>query len=122
MDLAKYIGKPYQKYNCFDLAKEFYLCEYGITLKDYFEGQVDPSRKEIECLVISNKGDFERVKSPALGDLIVIRMYGYASHIGVYVGEGKFIHSLKNVGSCMDSLSRYSKMVEGFYRHREIAQ
>lgn len=119
INLSKYVGKSYNTYNCFDCAKHFYREEFGIELKDYFEGPVVPDRKTIECLVISNKGDFERVEKPKFGDLIVIRLYGYASHIGIYIGEGKFLHSLRNVGSCIDTLSRYEKMVEGYYRHRE---
>lgn len=118
-DLSKYIGRSYSKYNCFDLVKEFYLDQYKITLRDFFEGDVVPSRREIEFLIISNRGEFKEVHSPGYGDLVVIKLFGYSSHIGVCVGGGKFIHSLKGPGSCMENLGRYSNMIEGFYRHRE---
>lgn len=121
MDLKKYIGRDYETYNCFDLAKEFYADHYGLELKNYFEGEV-PSRKEIECLVISNKGDFEKVLAPKYGDLLVIRLYGYSSHIGIFVGEGKFLHSIKKTGSGIESVARYSRMIEGYYRHQERSQ
>jgi cell wall-associated NlpC family hydrolase len=121
-DLSKYIGRSYNTYNCFDCAKHFYHDELGLDLKNYFDGAIVPDRKEIECLVITNKGDFVKVDKPEFGDIIVIRLYGYASHIGIYVGEGRFLHSLRDVGSCIDVLSRYEKMVEGYYRHQELAQ
>lgn len=117
-NLSKYIGRSYNVYNCFDLVKEFYQDEYGITLKDYFEGEV-PDRKTIECLVVSNKGDFIQVPTPLYGDIVVIRLFGYASHVGICVGEGRFIHSMRGVGSAMDLLPRYGRMIEGFYRHRK---
>lgn len=122
MDFSKYIGRDYESYNCLDLAKEFYRDHFGLELKNYFEGDVVPSRKDIECLINTNKGELEKVIKPKFGDIIVINLYGYASHIGVYIGEEKFLHSVRKIGSCLDSLPRYSKMVEGFYRHRERVQ
>ena len=121
MNLSKYIGREYGTYNCFDLAKEFYSDFFSLELKNYFEGPVVPNRKEIECLVISNKGDFERVPRPVFGDIVVINLFGYSSHIGVCVDRRKFLHSTRTAGSCLDSLPRYSKMIEGFYRHQELA-
>lgn len=118
MSLSKYIGKEYEKYNCLDLVKEFYADQYGIIIKDYFEGPV-PAKKDIECLIVSNKGEFEQVRSPRFGDIVVIKLYGYSSHIGVCIGEDKFLHSVRTAGSCLDTLSRYSRIIEGYYRHRE---
>lgn len=122
MDLSKYIGREYEKYNCLDLVKEFYSDQFNLCIKNYFEGDVVPDRKEIDCLIKTNKGEFtEIVAMPKFGDIVVINLYGYASHLGVYVGNGQFLHSLKRVGSCLDNISRYSKMIEGFYRHQENA-
>jgi len=117
-DLRKYIGRDYESYNCFDLVKEFYLDHFGVEIKNYFDGPV-PGRKDIECLIVSNKGDFEEAQIPQFGDIVVICLYGYASHIGVCVGKGKFLHSVRKAGSCLDNLHRYSRMIEGYYRHRE---
>lgn len=119
MNLVRYVGRDYEKYNCFDLAKEFYAVEFNLSLKNYFEGEVVPNRKEIECLVKTSTGDFNKVDEPVFGDIIVINLYGYASHIGIYLGEGRFLHSVRKIGSCMDSITRYSKMIEGYYRHQE---
>jgi cell wall-associated NlpC family hydrolase len=118
-DLSKYIGRSYNVYNCFDLVKEFYKDQLGLELQNYFEGETIPARQDIECLIKTNLGIFVKVDKPKFGDLVVIRLYGYASHIGVCVGEGKFIHSIRTAGSCMDSLAKYSKITEGFFRHEE---
>lgn len=122
MNLSKYIGRNYNTYNCLDLVKEFYADQYGLAIKNYFEGDVVPERKEIECLVITNKGEFQEVKNPEFGDIVVIKLYGYSSHIGVYIGNGQFLHSTKAAGSCIGTVSRYSKMIEGYYRHQERAR
>lgn len=120
MDILKYIGRSYEECNCFDLAKEFYKDNYGLDLKNYFEGDSIPPRNEIESLIVSNKGDFKRVDIPKVGDIVVINLFGYSCHIGVIVGPGKFIHSVRGAGSCVDTISKYKKMIDGFYRHREL--
>lgn len=119
-DFSKYVGRSYNVCNCFDLVKEFYHNELGLELQNYFDGDV-PERKEIECLLKTNLGTFKKVNSPQLGDLVVIKLFGYASHIGVCIGGGKFLHSVRNTGSCMDMLTRYSKITEGFFRHEARA-
>lgn len=119
MDLSKYVGREYEDYNCFDLAKEFYRDFYDLNIQHYFEGERVPPKHEIECLIKSSIGDFEKVQSPKFGDVIAIKLYGYTSHIGIYVGEGEFLHSIQGTGSCLDKISRYERMIDGYYRHRE---
>lgn len=118
IELRKYIGRSYSEYNCFDLVKEFYADHFRLELKHYFEGPV-PSRQEAESLIVSNKGDFEKVDVPTFGDIVIIRLYGLECHVGVCVGNGKFLHSARNIGSLLDRLERYHKMIAGYYRHRE---
>ncbi len=121
MDYKKYIGRPYEEYNCFDLVKEFYLDYFGLTLRDYFDGPV-PTSSEVQSLILSNKGDFISVPGkPAFGDIVLIRLYGLECHIGVCLGDGTFIHSIKGPGSVMDKLVKYGRLIAGFYRHRETA-
>lgn len=116
--LSKYVGREYEKYNCLDLVKEFYMDNFEIEIKNYFEGEV-PSREKVQCLIVSNKGEFDKVSGdPKFGDVVIINLYGYVCHIGVCIGCGKFLHSVRGAGSCIDSLARYSRMIEGFYRHQ----
>lgn len=120
--LKKYIGRDYEKYNCLDLVKEFYLDFFGLTIKEYYEGGT-PDRREVESLINTNRGDFERVDDSGerkFGDLIVIKLYGIECHIGVYIENGMFLHSGRTVGSHIDRVSKYEHLVAGFYRHREI--
>lgn len=118
--LRKYIGRSYEEYNCFDLVKEFYADHFGLDLREYWDGGPVPARGEVESLIVSSKGDFVEVKgSPKFGDLVVIRLYGIECHIGVVIEGGKFLHSARRIGSTLDRLERYSKMIAGYYRHQE---
>lgn len=114
-NFRKYIGRPYEEYNCFDLVKEFYFDVFGVTLKNYFEGDV-PDRREVESLIIANKGDFVKVADKKLGDIILLKLYGIECHMGVLISPSQFLHSAKNVGSILDRVERYSHVIGGVYR------
>ena len=119
--IIEYIAKPYESYNCFDLVRDFYLTEFDIELSNYFDGGPVPDRREVETLIVSNKGDFVKVDKPEYGDVVVIALYGLECHIGVCINQTDFLHSRKGTGSTMEKLSRYGKMVAGFYRHKAKA-
>lgn len=120
-DLKKYIGKQYEKYNCFDLVKEYYIDHFDLDLRNYYEGQGVPPRRTVQSLVISNKGDFVRVTEPQSGDIVVINLFGMECHIGIYIHPKKILHSMRVVGSSLEGLERYKRMIAGYYRHRNWA-
>ena len=120
-DLKKYIGRDYATYNCLDLVKEFYMDFFGLEVKNYFDGPV-PDRKEVSSLINTNLGDFVEIKNRKeikFGDIVVIKLYGIECHLGVVIEGTKFLHSAKNIGSNMDRLEKYDRLIAGFYRHRE---
>lgn len=118
--LIKYIGRPYDKYNCFDLVKEFYKDHFDIDLSNYWEQNNTPDRRVVQTLIASNKGDFIDVSKEVivLGDIVIVKLYGLECHVGVCVGNGMFLHSIRGVGSCMEHLKKYEKMIAGYYRHK----
>lgn len=116
----RYIGRPYEECNCFDLVKEFYMEFFELDLNHYFNGPVVPDKMEIESLIVSGKGDFVKVDGePEFGDIVVIKMFGIECHIGVVAFGGSFIHSVRKTGSVAEKLSKYKNMIAGFYRHRQ---
>lgn len=116
---SKYIGKSYEEYNCWDLMQCLYKDIYDLDVHQCYGTDV-PSSEESENLIKTNKGSFERVDKVQPGDFILLRIHGIECHIGMYLGVGKFIHSLMVNGVVVDSLSRYSTRVAGYYRHRSL--
>lgn len=112
------VGTPYEKLDCWGIAKQFYKLCFGIVLNDYYS-EVTSDRAKIEGLIRDCKKDFDQVTCPEFGDLILIRMRGLESHIAVYLGRGKILHTQINTGCVVDSLARWEKMVVGFYRVRK---
>jgi cell wall-associated NlpC family hydrolase len=114
-NLSHYIGRNYEQVNCWDLVREFYLKEFGIELRQYY-GK-DLTSTEQQSLILSNRGSFTKVADPQFGDLMLLKLYGIECHIGIFIGEGKFLHSIKTTGSVLDSLDRYKHLISGYYRH-----
>ncbi len=113
------IGIPYEQMNCWDIAREFYRVCLGKDLKHYFDGDVVPERLEIKQLIYVGAEDFEEVKEPLeFGDLLIFKIRGIESHIGVYVSPGKFLHSQKTIGSCIERLEKWKHLLVGAYRLR----
>ncbi len=121
INLTKYIGRSYESCDCIALVKEFYKDHFNLDLKNYYEGPA-PDRAATASLIQTNLGAFFEVHSvdKKLGDLVFIKIRGIESHIGIVIDHLRFLHSAKTVGSNIDRLSRYSKLITGFYRHREI--
>jgi cell wall-associated NlpC family hydrolase len=112
---AKLIGTPYEVLDCWGIAREFYIMEFGIELGRYYE-EIPNDRDIARDLIYTNKGDFKKVLVPAFGDIILIKLFGVESHIAVYLGEGKILHTSKHHGCYIDNLSKWEKLVTSFYR------
>lgn len=116
-DLSPLIGLKYDDVNCWELVRRYYKLVWGTDLKSYVDfTPVD--KYTTESLIKSNIGDFARADMPQTGDLILFKIRGVESHIGVVVSRGKFLHSSVMTGSVIDSTARWSNQIAGYYRHR----
>lgn len=115
LEFSSLVGIPYENMNCWDLAVKFYSDILGLSLHNFWSGPT-PHRSMTQNLIYTNKGEFEKVDSPQFGDIILIRLQGYESHIGIYVGDEMMLHSTRGNGSVMERLSRWRNLIVGYYR------
>lgn len=113
-DFSGLIGISYQDLNCWGLVKKFYQDILNIELSHSYDAM--PSREETRDLIFSNRGNFSKVTTPEFGDIIIFRIKGIESHLGVFLEAGKFLHSIKETGSCVERISKWENLIEGFYR------
>lgn len=116
--LKNLIGLQYSECNCWKLAQLFYKQVLNIELKNYFE-EMPKGLQERKNLVHTNVGDFVATTEPKFGDLILLTIVGYESHIAINIGGGRLLHSTEKIGSHIDKISRWEKMVSGFYTVNE---
>jgi cell wall-associated NlpC family hydrolase len=116
------IGVPYKEHgrgkdgmDCYGLCVEV-MRRGGFTLPDIWYGDTEreTNKKMAETLAASIPN--VKIEKPEIGCVIEFNILGDPSHVGVYLGEGCFIHASKTHGVCIDKLYRWRARVNGFYR------
>lgn len=121
--LTDLIGAPFQDggrdkngYDCWGLASEVFR-RYGISLPDY---RISAFNREAIF------GQYEAVKNNYIevsGELpvpclVFLRFNStVGNHVGVFVGNGKFIHARQKTGVCIERLDHpaYRHCIIGYY-------
>ena len=60
--------------------------------------------------------EYKKIDFPTDLCIIVIKVKGEPTHVGVYLGDGLFIHATKDKGILVEPLHRWEKRVEGYYK------
>lgn len=122
--LEDLLGKPFinggrgpNGYDCWGLVCEVFR-RYGIGLPDYRISCRDI--EEIDRQVAMDKPKWRRCDptNPPVPSLLVIRQRGnFSNHTGVYLGAGRFMHTLKKTGVIIDQTESplWKGKIEGFY-------
>lgn len=115
-NLSEMVGIDYAKKDCWQLCQLFYKKVFGIELQSYYE-HTPKDRTDRQALIFTNVGEFVKVQSsPEFGDLVLIKILGVESHIGVFVGDNKMLHTTEKTGSVIESLSKWKPRISGFFR------
>ena len=131
MDYNKYIGLPYANngrtesgVDCWGLACLFYRDELGIELPSYSELYSTANDPEVVTAINTHRDNWLMVTQAVPGDLCLFNIYGEPAHVGVYVGDNKFLHAREGRDSVIESLysSQWSKRFQGFYTYSKQAQ
>lgn len=129
-DINDYVGIPFvlrgrdrEGIDCWGLVRLFYKEQLNIdlpSLLDIYVDDANPYAALSEQLAIK-KEKWDTVHTPEFGDVVVLRYKGLPVHVGVYVGNGKFLHAFGKVNSVIEKLSspKWKNRIEGFYRYNE---
>ena len=131
MNYDKYIGLPYLDngrteagVDCWGLARIFYKDELGIELPSYAEEYIGGSDPAIVEAVALYEDNWESSSTPVVGDLCLFNIFGQPTHVGVYVGDNKFLHCRQNLDSVIESLDniKWKNRFVGFYKYAPVPQ
>lgn len=131
MNYDKYIGLRYldngrteSGVDCWGLARLFYKQEYDIDLPSYSEEYSGGTDARILQVVELYRDNWEESTQPEAGDLCLFNMLGEPMHVGVYVGNNKFLHSRSGSDSVIESLSnlKWKNRFVAFYKYAPQAQ
>lgn len=115
-------GRGPETVDCYGVLVCYYK-QFGLALPDYFSRENWGDNEEI---ILSEYARFFRKlaaeEKPQTGDMIILRnMLGVEGHLGVYLGDRKFIHSFEKIGTKIDSLTNrlWKNKVYGFFRPKD---
>jgi hypothetical protein len=126
MNYNKYIGLPYASngrdesgIDCWGLVRLFYKQEYNIDLPSYTEDYEGAYDTRILGMMDLYKHNWSQLSQPEVGSVIVFNILGEPFHVGVYIGEGKFIHARDGMDTVVESVNspKWSKRIEGYYKY-----
>ena len=124
--MKQYIGIPFTNgepsfngCNCITLVELIYKNELGIDIPKIRVLSENTRRVFVEYLQ-QIENNWLEVKEPEQYDVIAmardIKHPRMIQHFGIYLGDGKVLHSLENIGSHIDTLENLKYFTKGFYR------
>lgn len=126
-DSNRYINIPYVDggrteagADCWGLVRLIYQNEFDIELPGH-DGIDRGSREDAELAeyMAAHRENWERVRVPEVGDIVLMRLAGEPIHVGVVVAPGYFIHARADSDVVAEkyTTTRWSHRIEGFYRY-----
>lgn len=100
-------------FDCYGLAIEV-LRRNGIKMVDVFYDTLD-NRKEVHD-IIHNIIPNQKIDKAEENCIIEIDVRGEPLHIGVYIGNGKFIHTTSRKNVVIEPLRLYKNKIVGYYK------
>lgn len=117
----KYKGRTKEGLDCWGLTRLIYQNEYNISLPTLSDNYEDADIERISDLIAQYKEGWESVDSPSEGDVVLFRVMGSVSHIGVAVSETHFIHAREGYDSAIESFDSpyWKRRISGYFKYSQ---
>lgn len=124
----KYIGIPYQEKgrdttgaDCWGLTRLIYKNEFDITLPSFSQNYEHSDTERIAELFAQYKEGWITQDTPIEGSIVLFRILGHISHVGIMINSTQFIHTRDGQSALIDNLEkpRWRNRISGFYTYSE---
>lgn len=105
---------PKKGLDCWGLVKEAFRRQ-GYAVQDY---NISAAKADnIAWTMKKQENDWIHLNEPRVGCLVLLRLTPrlWANHVGIYIGDGKFLHAYLPTGVCIDRLRRWQSRIVGYY-------
>jgi len=110
------LGRSYDDYNCWNLLRDLYGKGWGIDL------DADPAAAVAQVQEIWFQEDpRDPLTLVQVWDILIFRPRGMASsHVGIVCDGRQFVHTRKNLGTCMELTKRWAPRLMQIARLRRL--
>ena len=114
-------GRTLAGLDCYGLVK-IVFARCGIELPEYDADYHDYERIKEIYLTERNTPPWEQASGYDEYPLLLAIRFGtpFVNHCGVYIGNGKFIHTRENIGVVIEDISLWKRRIEGAYRYVQV--
>lgn len=100
--------------DCWGLVKEAFRRQ-GYEVPDYNISAAEAA--DIAGTMKKQEDDWIHLDGPHVGCLVLLRLTPglWANHVGIYIGDGRFLHAYLPTGVCIDRLRRWQSRIVGYY-------
>lgn len=127
MDFNDYVGLPYSKggrdrtgIDCWGLVRLVHAEQFGNALPSFADAyDLATERDRLADLIAQQKEAWQPVDSTEVGDVIVLRIEGAESHLGVIVAPGMMLHAMAGSGSVIEpyASAKWLHRISGYFRY-----
>lgn len=112
-------GRSLEGCDCWGLLRLYYQELLSITLPSYDQYDNTQDGEKIASLINHYKDAWQPVTEPQLSDVVLMRVDGQDMHVGVYVGDSKFLHIRDGGFSTIEKLRspKWQNRIAGYYRY-----
>lgn len=127
LQVSKYIdihftekGRGMAGCDCWGLVFLIYRDLLDTELPLYLDSYQNTADEKVVSAAIRNeKVNWEEVDKAQPGNVVLIRLKGQPMHVGVYLGNGRFIHCLDKVGVVIEKVNSitWRDRIVGYYKY-----
>lgn len=127
----KYIDIPYLDggrdtygLDCWGLVRLVYADQFDIELPSFTaEYSTAKDHERLSEIFAREKEHWQTQATPEMGNVVLFRMLGTETHVGVYIGDNKFLHIREGVNSVVESVESrlWKHRLVGYYKYTQNA-
>lgn len=130
MTIADYVGIPFKLHgetreglDCWGLVRLWYREQYGIDLPafgDQYGREINAAeRAHLAALIRGESAEWKPIRAghEARGHVVLCRIMGDESHLGIVVERGRMLHARPGTDSCVEAYTgpTWARRLAGFY-------
>lgn len=125
----KYIDIPYKDggrdlegLDCWGLVRLVYKEQYGIELPSFSDSYTTAKDTDhLHELISRHREQWDKLSSPVEGCVVLLRIFGTDTHVGVYLGNDMFLHVREGTNVAVENINSptWKTRVVGYFNYKE---